>query len=157
MRSSREEYGELDSAEFTSVLSTRIDLVDAKVETADLSLFNELEGFLAKFQSPDLDWDFRRQLNNHSGILRFSTYRNHRGEPSALRILYWLAEHGPGSYGLVYVHDDEDTSRTNSFGASPIDHTNEFRVWRLLRGAVDELSDPFLSPLVPRVNPSHFA
>jgi hypothetical protein len=40
------------------------------------------------------------------------------------------------------VHDDEATG-----------HDNEFRVWRLARGCLEELPDPFLSPYIPTVEP----
>jgi len=42
----------------------------------------------------------------------------------------------PGSYGLLYVHDDED----------PV-HADGFRVFRLVRGEVTEHADHFLSPV----------
>ena len=48
------------------------------------------------------------------------------------------------SYGLLYVHDDED-------GAHGLDHSNEFRVWRLAGGRLEEVADPFLSPYLPTV------
>jgi len=57
-----------------------------------------------------------------------------------------VANELPFSYGLLYVHDDEDHSR----GA---DHENDFRVWRLARGGFGELADPFLSPYIPTVEP----
>jgi hypothetical protein len=44
------------------------------------------------------------------------------------------------SYGLLYVHDDENSN-----------YDNEFRVWRLARGRLEERSDPFLSPYVPTI------
>ena len=50
----------------------------------------------------------------------------------------WLAEHAPGSYGLLYVRDDE----------APV-HGNAFQVWRLRRRQVERHPDPFLSPCIP--------
>ncbi|RMI27747.1 Imm7 family immunity protein [Nocardia stercoris] len=44
----------------------------------------------------------------------------------------------PGSYGLLYIHDDEDTKNDNSF-----------QVYRLARGWVTEHADWLLSPIVP--------
>lgn len=46
----------------------------------------------------------------------------------------------PGSYGMLYVFNDEHPK-----------HFNEFRVYALARGNVEEKGDPFLSPLVPVV------
>lgn len=71
--------------------------------------------------------------------------RNHRYEP-VIDLFRWVAVELPFSYGLLYVHDDEDTHR----GA---DHVNEFQVWRLARGEFEELADPFLSPYIPTVEP----
>ena len=42
-------------------------------------------------------------------------------------------------------------------GRSGADYSNEFRVWRLLHGAVEELADPFLSPVIGRIDPNEFA
>src|SRR5215467_2984439 len=44
----------------------------------------------------------------------------------------------PGSYGLLYVWDDESNQ-----------HPNEFRVFKLARGRVTEHSDVLLSPVIP--------
>ncbi|GIP45721.1 hypothetical protein J45TS6_41800 [Paenibacillus sp. J45TS6] len=46
----------------------------------------------------------------------------------------------PGSYGMLYVFNDEHPK-----------HFNEFRVYALARGNVEEKGDPFLSPLIPVV------
>lgn len=44
----------------------------------------------------------------------------------------------PGSYGMLYVFNDEHPK-----------HFNEFKVYVLARGNVEEKHDPFLSPLIP--------
>ncbi|WP_410611889.1 Imm7 family immunity protein [Amycolatopsis sp. lyj-109] len=44
----------------------------------------------------------------------------------------------PGSYGLLYVHDDEHP-----------EHRLSFRVFRLARGRVTEHADHLLSPVIP--------
>ncbi len=46
----------------------------------------------------------------------------------------------PGSYGLLYLHDDEDP-----------EHMLSFRVFRLARGMVTEHADHLLSPVIPTV------
>jgi hypothetical protein len=65
--------------------------------------------------------------------------RNHRqeGPPELFR---WIGERYPLSYGLLYVHDDEDLSRGN-----------EFVVHRLAHGKLTEFADTVLSPFVPTV------
>ena len=86
-------------------------------------------------------------MNNHSGLLTFSSSRNHRGQdPAVLKLFRWLAEHGPGSFGLAHLHDDE---------APTEDAANSFEVVRLLRGRIEHLEDPFFSPIVPRVYPPY--
>jgi hypothetical protein len=50
-----------------------------------------------------------------------------------------IAKIAPGSYGLVYMHDDEDKNGMD----------NAFRVFVLTRGVLREEKDPFLSPYFP--------
>jgi len=45
------------------------------------------------------------------------------------------------SYGLLYVHNDEDRDRSN-----------EFVVYRLAQGAITQFPDSLLSPFVPTVD-----
>jgi len=89
-------------------------------------------------------FDLRRTSN---GLIVLSAHglRNHRYEP-VIELFRWVAAELPLSYGLLYVHDDEDHKRGS-------DHENEFRVWRLARGAFEEMADPFLSPYIPTVQP----
>jgi hypothetical protein len=161
VRSSRAPYVEFLTAQVPNSVEflDGIDNIDDEVARADEQLFSRLKAFLADFEIPDLDWHFREHMNNDSGILLFSSSRNHRGmQPSALQLLYWLAEAGPGSYGLVYLRDDEDVGDGGrARGRDGTDHSNEFRVWRLLAGKVKEFDDPFLSPIVPKINPSEYA
>ncbi|XGV95347.1 MAG: Imm7 family immunity protein [Leptolyngbya sp. BL-A-14] len=70
-------------------------------------------------------------------------HNNHRNE-SVVDVFKWLSEKTRGSYGLLYIHDDEDFKRGN-------DYTNHFRVWKLALGQLTELDDPFLSPRIPTV------
>ena len=144
-------------APYVGVVPDDIDPVDDQVEHADSELFAQLEQLLAKHEPPDLSWNFRRHMNNDSGILLMSSSRNHRGkQPTILEVLFWLAENGPGSYGLVYLHDDADTGVSAKQEGRP-DYSNVFRVWRLLAGRVEELDDPFLSPIMPRINPTEYS
>jgi hypothetical protein len=65
---------------------------------------------------------------------------NHRGtQGSEVIDLFAKVGHlAPGSYGLLYVHDDEDP-----------EHDLNFRVFRLVRGSVTEHADHLLSPVIP--------
>ena len=80
------------------------------------------------------------EMNEMSAIL-VSGFRNHR-QPEVIEVFEWLAEQSNSSYGLLYVHDDEDHER----GA---DYENVFRAYRLVRGHLVECDDPFLSPVIP--------
>jgi hypothetical protein len=70
-------------------------------------------------------------------------HNNHRQQP-VMDLFSWLAQNARGSYGLLYIHDDEDFNRGS-------DNTNQFRVWRLALGQLEELDDQFLSPYIPTV------
>lgn len=74
---------------------------------------------------------------NGACLVTFAGCPNH-STPIILELLPWLAERAPGSYGLLYVWDDEDR-----------EWSNEFRVWTLCRGDVVQRQDSFLSPIVP--------
>ncbi len=69
----------------------------------------------------------------------------------------WIAANGAGSYGLVFVHDNEDDGTNTDYGRGDADHSNALRIWRILNGQVEELDDPFLSPIVPTINPNEYA
>lgn len=146
-RSSRDAYVDAPASE--------LDSIDEQVARADSALFVKLRAFLGQFTTPDLDWRFIPQLNYVHGVLSLASATNHRGQmPTIVTVLHWLAEHGPSSYGIVYLHDDEDSGAwAQARGRSGEDLTNVFRVWRLRRGRVDELEDPFLSPIVPALHP----
>ena len=58
--------------------------------------------------------------------------------PAVVELLRQVGQLAPGSYGLLYVHDDED----------PRQHL-DFRVFRLARGIVTEHADTLLSPVTP--------
>lgn len=72
-----------------------------------------------------------------------SGMHNHRAS-YVTEIFDWIASRLPGSYGLLYIQDDEDSGES-------WDHENEFIVWKLARGAVTREKDPFLSPYIPTV------
>jgi len=72
--------------------------------------------------------------------LWFSGCVNHWGSDieDVMEFLRLVATLAPGSYGLIYVWNDEDPRCGN-----------EFRVWKLAKGTVSQLADPFLSPCIP--------
>ena len=66
---------------------------------------------------------------------------NHRSADvdEVFGLFHLVASSAPGSYGLLYVWDDETGDE------------NQFRVWRLARGRLSEHADPFLSPCIPTI------
>lgn len=79
---------------------------------------------------------------NGEYFIEFSRYANHRsGDVMDLLSLFeTVGRIAEGSYGLLYMHDDEDR-----------EHYNDFVVYRLARGRVTVFQDSFLSPLIPVV------
>ncbi|KRF32213.1 hypothetical protein ASG93_04815 [Paenibacillus sp. Soil787] len=55
-----------------------------------------------------------------------------------------MSENLPGSYGLLYVHNDEDFKGED-------DNSNNFIVWKLARGKLTQEKDNYLSPYIPVV------
>ncbi|WZO95939.1 Imm7 family immunity protein [Isosphaeraceae bacterium EP7] len=84
-----------------------------------------------------------RSAGNGLVVLSVHGLRNHRYKP-VIELFRWVATELPDSYGLLYVHDDEDGGRGS-------DYTNEFRVWRMARGKLEEHADTLLSPYFPTV------
>ena len=57
-------------------------------------------------------------LRSYNGLESFTlaVQHNHKGEPFyPLDLFTWVAQHATGSYGLLYVHDDEDEHEHNAF------------------------------------------
>lgn len=78
---------------------------------------------------------------NYTTHLWLSGSNNHAVWHEAIMDLFtYIATVAPGSYGLLYIENDEDPQ-----------HSNHFRVWVLARGAFVERGDPFLSPHFPVV------
>jgi hypothetical protein len=139
LRTSRSAYAE-------TVGEPAIGDMNKAIREADEALWVEFREWMTTNSSPTLQWVLHEQHNNHDGVLQVFLSRNHRSSPF-WDMLTWIAEHGKGSYGLFYVHDDEDTNRG--------DFSNVFRVHRLMNGSVDELADPFFGPIIPNVEPMH--
>lgn len=149
IRTSRDVYKEVTSLH-------GIDALDDQIDLADQLLWQRLRTWLETEADLSLKWQFTEKMNGANGVLQFFTSINHRTS-SIWALMEWIAKEGTGSYGIVYVHDDEDIKGKRKDGRGAVDYSNEFRVWRVLNGKVDELDDPFLSPIVPRINPSEYA
>jgi Immunity protein 7 len=107
---------------------------------------SDLDGIVERLRRrvDELDSPYLSDLRfmNGTPYLHLAGHPNHRGSEGE-QILALFTEVGqiaPGSYGILYVADDEDPG-----------HENEFRVFRMARGQVSEHPDPFLSPRAPTV------
>ncbi len=105
--------------EFLKVLQTKLDQLETEI----------------------LNSHFHLQNNGYDPVLLLTGFNNHRRK-AIIELFEWLAVHSTGSYGLLYVQDDEDWQRG---------HDENFRVWRLALGQLTEHADPFLSPRIPIV------
>ena len=93
---------------------------------------------------------FRR---NGLDSFMISGMHNHK-QDYVVEIFEWVAEHLPGSYGLLYIWDDEDCYGSYSryqYTDETIDNTNKFLVWKLAKGKLTQVDDPFLSPCIPTI------
>lgn len=93
-----------------------------------------------------MQWHLSEYLNNDKGVLLFHVSRNHSA-PEVWDMLRWIADNGRGSYGLFYLHDDEDNGTYKR--ATGVDRSNCFRVYRLVHGELVELDDPFFGQIFP--------
>ncbi|MBI1322845.1 hypothetical protein GC170_06635 [bacterium] len=112
---------------------------------AEFDAIKRLRAAVSEAHDEFCDFDIRR-AGNGLVVLSVHGLRNHRYEP-VIELFRWVAAELPESYGLLYIHDDEDFKRGSDF-------SNEFRVWRLARGKCEELAEPFLSPYIPTVESS---
>ena len=62
-------------------------------------------------------------------------------------VLDWVIQNAPGSYGLFYCHDDEDSRRSK--------FDNVYRVHRIKNGKLDELEDHYLGEVDGGLVPTH--
>ena len=127
--------------------------LDKETDNADARLWDELEAHLSAYGVDSeeyytfedglkvkpiglslIKWNFYRRLNNMRGLLTLVTSRNHRCN-DFIELVNWIAVKAEGSYGIIYVYDDEDENSQN-----------EFKVWRILNGRVEEFSDILLGP-----------
>lgn len=84
-----------------------------------------------------------RLTSNELLVVQAHGLQNHRNEP-LIRVFKEIAETWPESYGLLYVWDQEHKQLYN-----------EFQVFRFARGSVEEMTDPFLSPCMPVIEPEY--
>ncbi|SFT43636.1 Immunity protein 7 [Lishizhenia tianjinensis] len=104
---------------------------------------NKLNTFLKTEFPVVLETNIKIGSFNGMDMLMMNGCHNHRGTDRfyPLQIFRWISENGPGSYGLLYIQDDEDRRK---------DYADNFRVWVLKRGQLEEKEDTLLSPYIPQ-------
>ncbi len=90
-----------------------------------------------------LSW-FKPQIKALNGewFLEFTIFANRRNSQSeeVFKLYNAIGEMAEGSYGLIYLHDDEADGKEN-----------QFQVFVLSKGSVKEFSDSYLSPIIPTI------
>ena len=91
-----------------------------------------------------LSW-FKPEIKAQNGVyfLEFTLFSN-RINPEVSEVFElckWIGEMADGSYGLIYLYNDEDIGGKE----------NQFQVFSLARGVLKENKDSFLSPIIPTI------
>lgn len=83
------------------------------------------------------------KVMNGEWFLEFSLFSNRKDSQSReiFELYRRIGEIASGSYGLIYLYDDEDMEGKE----------NLFQVFSLARGIVEEREDSFLSPVIPTI------
>ena len=83
------------------------------------------------------------KVMNGEWFLEFSQFSNRKDSRSReiFELYKRIGEIALGSYGLIYLYDDEDMEGKE----------NLFQVFSLARGIVEEREDSYLSPVIPTI------
>ena len=103
------------------------------------SVIAEIKKEMQKPEYPKLEI----KTMNGEYYMDFSLFANHLAGDCKKILSFFerVGELAKGSYGLLYLMDDEDCNGNN----------NTFKVWRLARGRVNSFEDHLLSPFIPVV------
>ena len=100
-------------------------------------IVNQIESKIAELEFDNEFYSLK--CLNGAYHLSIMANHNHRSE-HIIEFFKWIAEISKGSYGLLYVQDDED-----------VENENKFKVWSMKKGKVIESDDTFLTPRNPQV------
>lgn len=100
------------------------------------ALIKQINDEIEKIEYPQI----QIKVNNGNYYIEFSVYTNHMSSDINDLIVFFgtVGKIAEGSYGLLYIRNDEDSHNYNSF-----------IIHRLARGKVQILQDAMLSPVVP--------
>ncbi|OCG66917.1 hypothetical protein A9G41_11900 [Gilliamella sp. Nev5-1] len=122
-----------------------ISLSNSTYESDDYEMkfiLDKLTTFISKHKLDDSSGFIKIHVVNVSYQLMVSGNANHYSQDIAdiFELYNYVAQISQGSYGLLYVRNDE-----------LIDAFNEFEVFVLARGKIRKEKDPFLSPCIPKI------
>eukprot|EP01093_Parvamoeba_rugata_P017975 TRINITY_DN745_c1_g1_i1.p1 TRINITY_DN745_c1_g1~~TRINITY_DN745_c1_g1_i1.p1 ORF type:complete len:151 (-),score=29.85 TRINITY_DN745_c1_g1_i1:167-559(-) len=105
-----------------------------------------LNSIVKKIELKISELDYGNEIYSLKGLngtyhLSIMVNHNHRTE-HVIDFFKWISHISKGSYGILYVQDDEDIERGNE---------NKFKVWVMKKGKVSEQNDTYLSPMNPEV------
>jgi Immunity protein 7 len=123
--------------------------MNLKVSSGDLDNEEELlSQFYSQVQRKIILFEQRNRfanlmVMNGEYFLHIAGSNNHSSqvEDELIDLITFINEYSSGTYGLVYIRDDE-----NSDGLS-----NDFQVLRISRGKLERMKDIFLSPCIPTI------
>ncbi|MDE7254218.1 MAG: immunity 7 family protein [Acetatifactor sp.] len=96
-----------------------------------------------KKEIENLSW-FKPQVKALNGdcFLEFTIFANRQNPQTeeVFKLYKKIGELACGSYGLIYLYDDEAVGREN-----------QFQVFSLSRGSIKEHIDSYLSPIIPTI------
>lgn len=110
---------------------------DADLKAAHARVEEELEPLQGGTSLVNLRWVNGMTQLHLSGLLN---HRSGEGQ-NVIDTFYRVGQVAQGSYGVLYMLDDEDPSGKN----------NEFQVLVMRRGRVAQQADHFLSPCIPMI------
>lgn len=102
--------------------------------------FSDISEAIERIAAPQRELQIRYM--NGSAFVWCSGFTNHWSTDieEVLDLYRFVAHRAQGSYGLLYVRNDED----------PL-HDNEFQVWSLAKGQLRHHVDTLLSPCIPTI------
>ena len=96
-----------------------------------------------KKEIENLSW-FKPQIKALNGewFLEFTIFANRKNPETeeVFQLYNRIGELAEGSYGLIYLYDDEAEGKEN-----------QFQVFSLSKGSIKEFSDSYLSPVIPTI------
>ncbi|MBD5452840.1 MAG: hypothetical protein HDR30_00740 [Lachnospiraceae bacterium] len=96
-----------------------------------------------KQEIENLSW-FKPQIKALNGewFLEFTLFANRKNPETeeVFQLYNRIGELAEGSYGLIYLYDDEAKGKGN-----------QFQVFSLSKGSIKEFSDSYLSPVIPTI------